>query len=173
MRHRIQTAFLTALCAASFFIVPARAANWSEGDPFPDLAGFALEGDVPDLEHKVILVDFWASWCAPCKASFPTLNELIETYGDQGLVILAVNVDTDLKAFEKFVQRMAPEFTVVRDGEQKLVAAAGVSTMPSSFLVDRDGVIRSAHSGYHGDKTREAYIEEIEILLAATGGTGK
>lgn len=139
----------------------------------PDLAGFALEGEVPDLEGKVLLVDFWASWCAPCKASFPTLNELTETYGDQGLVILAVNVDTDFKAFEKFVQRTPPEFTVVRDGEQKLVAAAGVSTMPSSFLVDRNGVIRSVHSGYHGDKTREAYIGEIEELLGEAGGSGE
>ncbi len=169
----IRTAFLTALCAASFLIVPARAANWAEGDPFPDLADFALTGDVPDLERKVILVDFWASWCVPCKASFPTLNELIETYGDQGLVILGVNVDTDLKAFEKFVKRMSPEFTVVRDAEQKLVAAAGVKTMPSSFLVDREGVIRSVHSGYHGDKTREAYIEEIEVLLVHGEGAGE
>lgn len=173
MRLPIQTAFLTALCAASFLLVPARAADWSEGDLFPDLKGFALEGEVPDLERKVVLVDFWASWCPPCKASFPTLNELIGTYGEQGLVVLAVNVDTDLGAFEKFVQRTAPEFSVVRDGEQKLVAAAGVSTMPTSFLVDRNGVIRSVHSGYHGDKTREVYIEEIEALLGEAGGTGE
>lgn len=173
MSLRIRNAFLTALAAAFFLMVPARAANWVEGDPFPDLAGYALEGDVPDLEQKVVLVDFWASWCTPCKASFPTLDELNQTYGDLGLVVLAVNVDTDLKAFEKFVQRMSPEFAVVRDGQQKLVAAAGVSAMPSSFLVDRDGVIRSVHSGYHGDETREAYIEEIEALLGAGEGVGE
>lgn len=172
MRNRNSTAFLSALLAAVFLIAPGRAADWSEGDPFPDLSSFVLEGEVPDLEGKVILVDFWASWCAPCKASFPTLNELIATYAEKGLVILAVNVDTDRKAFEKFVKRMAPEFTVVRDGEQKLVAAAGVSTMPTSYLVGRDGVIRSVHSGYRGDKTRDAYVAEIEVLLGETEGTG-
>jgi hypothetical protein len=66
---------------------------------------------------------------------------------------------------------MDPGFAVVRDTEQKLVAAAAVKAMPSSFMVDRNGVIRSVHSGYHGSKTREAYIEEIQVLLAESGGT--
>ena len=165
--NRILTAISAGLL---FFATGAIAANWSEGDRLPDLEAFTLEGEIPDLEGRVVLVDFWASWCAPCKASFPALDEIEAPYRDQGLVVLGVNVDTDSKAFEKFMKRMKPGFSIVRDSSQKVVADAGVETMPSSFLVGRDGVIRSVHSGYHGNKTREQYIEEIELLLAEPDG---
>ena len=151
----------------------ARAAAWSEGDPLPDLSTYALTGDLPDLAGKVVLVDFWASWCAPCKASFPALSELQVTYADQGLVVLAVNVDTDLKAYERFVERMKPEFAIVRDSAQKLVAAAGVATMPSSFLIGRDGIIREVHAGYHGDRTHDEYVAGIEALLSQKPGASE
>jgi thiol-disulfide isomerase/thioredoxin len=166
--------FLIAISACLFFFTTASmAVSWSKGDRLPDLEAFALEGAVPKLEGKVVLVDFWASWCTPCKASFPVLDEIEATYRDRGLVILGINVDRDSKAFEKFMKRMKPGFFVVRDPNQKLVADAGVETMPSSFLIGRDGVIRSVHSGYHGNKTREQYIEEIESLLAEPeGGKG-
>ena len=134
MSKPIPSLLLAALCAVSLSFASARAAGWSAGDRFPDLDAFSLEGEVPALEGKVVLVDFWASWCTPCKASFPTLDELNDTYGDRGLVVLGVNVDTDRKAFERFMQRMDPGFTVVRDGEQKLVAVAEVKAMPSSFM---------------------------------------
>ena len=162
---------LTAVSAClAFFATGAMAAHWSEGDRLPDLGAFTLEGEIPDLEGRVVLVDFWASWCVPCKASFPALDEIDAAYRDQGLVVLGINVDTDSKAFEKFMKRMKPGFSIVRDSSQKVVADAGVETMPSSFLVGRDGVIRSVHSGYHGKETREQYIEEIELLLAEPDG---
>lgn len=158
--------------AGSVLALPV-AAEWSVGDPLPELASFGLEGDVPDLEGRVVLIDFWASWCAPCKASFPALDEIAAAYRDRGLVVIGVNVDTDAGAFERFVQRMAPGFVIVRDVGQKLVAHAGVATMPSSFLVGRDGLISNVHAGYNGKRTRDKYVAEIEALLAENGGTGE
>jgi len=147
---------------------PAGAA-WKRGDTLPDLTAFGLDGNLPHLEGKVVLIDFWASWCAPCKASFPALDSIYESFREKGVIILGVNVDTNEGAYEKFMKRMAPAFPVVRDASQKLVAAAGVATMPSSYLIDGNGVITEVHAGYHGNKTKDEYIAEIEALLAESG----
>ncbi len=139
------------------------------GDPFPDLATFQLEGKLPvPLKGRVLLVDFWASWCAPCKRSFPALEELHKRYAGRGLTVIAVNVDEAHPNMEKFLKKTPVTFAVVRDAAQKLVAQTEVSTMPSSFLVDRTGKVRFIHRGYQGDKTKEEYAHEIELLLAET-----
>ncbi len=136
------------------------------GDPLPDLAGFALEGKLPEsLAGKVVILDFWASWCGPCKDSFPAMNDLQKKYGDRGLVIIAVNVDEAASDMQDFLKDNKAAFVVVRDVKQKLVAAAGVPTMPSSFIVDPAGRVRFTHSGFHGDKTRAEYETQIESLL--------
>jgi len=139
------------------------------GDTFPALSSFDLEGQLPDLSGaKVVIVDFWASWCGPCKASFPVYDELREKYGNQGVVIIAVNVDQDAQAMEKFLARQKPGFAVVRDAHQKLVAAVSPPTMPTSFVLDAQGVVRAVHAGFHGDKTQAAYVADINLLLGGT-----
>jgi thiol-disulfide isomerase/thioredoxin len=151
------------LCGASLC---ASAAGWKVGDALPDLGGFKLEGKLPaDLRGKVILVDFWASWCGPCKQSFPALNDLQKQFADKGVVIVAINVDESRSDMEAFLKQHPAAFTVVRDVSQKLVEKAGVETMPSSFLVGADGRIRAVHSGFKGEDTRKKYIEEITALL--------
>jgi len=141
-------------------------AELKTGEAFPDLAGFKLEGKLPDaLKGKVVIVDFWASWCGPCKESFPALNELQKKYSDRGVVIIAVNVDEERADMESFLKEHPVSFAVVRDGGQKLVAKTGIKTMPSSFVLDGDGKVRFSHSGYHGDKTKKQYEQQIESLL--------
>lgn len=136
------------------------------GDPFPDLNGFKLEGKLPDaLQGKVVIVDFWASWCGPCKESFPVMNELQKKYAGRGLVILAVNEDEEGADMKEFLKANAAIFTVVRDAKQKLVAEAGIQTMPSSFVLDDTGKVRFTHTGFHGEKTRKEYEQQIESLL--------
>lgn len=143
------------------------AAQVKVGDAFPDLAAFKLEGQLPaDYTNKIVIVDFWASWCRPCKTSFPALNELHTKYAAKDVVIIAINVDEERADMEAFLKKIPAQFAVVRDATQKLVAAVGVSTMPSSFVLDRTGKVRFAHSGYHGDDTKQTYIKEIELLLA-------
>ena len=151
------------LLAAAFY--PTFAAL-KTGDALPDLNSFGLEGKVPDsLRDKVVIVDFWASWCGPCKESFPAMNQLQKTYADKGVVIIAVNEDESKSDMDDFLKDNPATFNVVRDAKQKLVAVAGVEAMPSSFVFDGSGKVRFMHTGFHGAETRKQYEQEIESLL--------
>ncbi len=145
-------------------------AGWKTGTTLPDLTKFKLEGTIPDLTGKVILVDFWASWCGPCKASFPSLEKLKKEYGERGLVVLAINQDKTDKAMRSFLNDHPATFSIVRDTQNQLIAAADVSSMPASFLVDRKGKIRHLHKGFHGEKTLAEYQQEIGALLQEKSG---
>jgi thiol-disulfide isomerase/thioredoxin len=143
----------------------ALAAPLKEGDAFPDLSRFGLEGTLPDLHGKIVIVDFFASWCDPCKESFPVLEELHQKYGGQGLVIVAVNLDRKRADMEEFLKQHPASFTIVRDAANKLVAAVKIPTMPSSFLLDRSGKVHAFHRGFKGAETEKQYVGEIESLL--------
>jgi thiol-disulfide isomerase/thioredoxin len=141
-------------------------AGFKPGDNLPDLASFRLEGKLPEeLKGQVILLDFWASWCGPCKSSFPAMQDLTTKYTDKGLTIVAVNLDEKQENMQEFLKTAKVSFTVVRDARQKLVAAADVPTLPTSFLIDRSGKIRFAHAGFDRDETTRQYVKEIEQLL--------
>ncbi len=138
------------------------------GDVFPNLTQFQLEGQLPqDLKGKVVLVDFWASWCGPCKSSFPELEKLYERYASRGLVIVGINEDTKSVEMADFLKKNPVSFTVVRDAGQRLVAAANVASMPTSFIIDQAGQVRAVHNGFHGEITVKQYTQEIEELLPA------
>ncbi|MDR3460543.1 MAG: TlpA disulfide reductase family protein [Verrucomicrobiae bacterium] len=141
-------------------------AGLKPGDNFLDLTAYKLEGKLPDdLKGKIVIVDFWASWCGPCKESFPVLNELQKKYGGKGVLILAINEDEEKSDMADFLKDNPATFTVVRDAAQKLVAAAGIQTMPSSFVLDATGQVKFFHNGFHGAATRKQYVEELESLL--------
>jgi len=151
-----------AAAAALAAVLPAQVAP---GGALPPLAAAGLAGDVPDTGGKVVLVDFWASWCAPCKASFPAYARLDAAYAARGLVIIAVSVDESASAYAAFVARQKPPFATLRDPKQKLVAQVQVPTMPTSYLVDRAGRVRFMHPGFHGEQTERELRGEIEALL--------
>ena len=148
---------LPAVCFAAF----------KTGDNLPDLTSFHLEGKLPqEIKGQIILLDFWASWCAPCERSFPAMEELRTKYAGQGLTIVAVSIDEKPENMQRFLDSAKVSFTVVRDADKKLVAAADIPTMPSSFLIDRTGKIRFIHAGFDRDETMRQYVKEIEQLLA-------
>jgi thiol-disulfide isomerase/thioredoxin len=165
----LKPALPAALLAASLWLAganPLAAATLKPGERFPDLKAANLEGDLPaDLTNKVILVDFWASWCGPCKKSFPIMDQLQKKYGPRAFVIIAISVDEKKEALAGFLKQNPVSLVVVRDPGHKLVARVDVSTMPSSFLLDRSGTIRHVHAGFHGAQTRKQYEREIEALL--------
>ena len=136
-----------------------------KGDRLPNLDTFNLEGNVPKTHGQVVLLDFWASWCGPCKESFPEMEKLNKEYARRGLVIVAVSVDERRENMERFVKSMNVSFATVRDAHQKLVTAADVQAMPTSFIIDRAGKVRFIHAGFHGAQTVREYREQIEALL--------
>ena len=156
---------LTAGLLLGASLLPARA-DVSAGAVFPKLADAQLEGTLPATEGRVLLVDFWASWCAPCKASFPALAQLHSSYGPRGVTIVGVSVDEKADACAAFVKRHAPPFAIVRDQAHKLVSAVKVPAMPTTFIVGRDGRVRAVFAGYHGEETEKAIRAALDQALA-------
>ncbi len=146
-------------------LFPCSSQALSVHDSFPDLSAFSLEGTLPDTKGKVVLVDFFASWCGPCKASFPVMQELHKEFGSKGLIIIAINLDDKKEEMQEFLKKHPSDFVIVRDATKKLVSTVKIATMPSSFLLDRQGRIQSIHKGFKGAETKRKYIEEITPLL--------
>jgi thiol-disulfide isomerase/thioredoxin len=137
------------------------------GDQFPDLDKFELAGNLPaQRKGKVVIVDFWASWCGPCKASFPVMEQLHKDYGSKGVVLIGVNVDDNSKAMDDFLKKHPASFAIVRDAAKKLITAADIAAMPTSFVLDGEGRVRFIHHGFLGEATRKQYIQQIEQLCA-------
>ena len=116
------------------------------------------------LHGKVVLVDFWASWCGPCLQSFPWMNDLHAKHAGDGLVILAVNVDQDRALADAFMKKVPPQFRIEYDAKGALAKSFGVEAMPTSYLIARDGTVRARHAGFR-DKQRAGREQEIEQLL--------
>jgi thiol-disulfide isomerase/thioredoxin len=165
--------FSGCVAAAAFAMLAlSLPAQMAPGRAFPSLAAAGLTGGpLPDTAEKVVIVDFWASWCAPCKASFPAYTKLQSDNAARGLVIVAVSVDDSAQAFAQFVAKMKPGFATVLDAKHTLVADVQVPTMPTSYLLDRGGKVRFMHPGFHGDKTVAELNKEIEALLAEPAAT--
>lgn len=118
---------------------------------------------VGDLTGQVILVDFWASWCAPCRRSFPWMNAMQRKYGADGLQIIGINVDKERALADEFLAETPAEFELRFDPAGKLAEAFGVQAMPSSFLLDASGNVIATHFGF---KTADARGYEREIVEA-------
>jgi thiol-disulfide isomerase/thioredoxin len=119
------------------------------------------------VEGSVIWVDFWASWCVPCRRSFPWLNAMQRKYGGRGLQIIAVNLDKERALADGFLAEVPAEFALRFDPSAALAKQFGVQTMPSSYLLDADGNVLESHFGF---RTAEAddYEQSIEAALSKT-----
>jgi thiol-disulfide isomerase/thioredoxin len=117
------------------------------------------------VEGRVIWVDFWASWCVPCRRSFPWLNAMQRKYGPRGLQIIAVNLDKDRALADGFLAEVPAEFALRFDPSAALAKQFGVQTMPSSFLLDADGNVLVSHFGFKTAETGD-YEQAIEAALS-------
>jgi len=117
------------------------------------------------LQGKVVYLDFWASWCAPCRKSFPWMDAMQRTYAERGLVVVAVNLDQERALADEFVREFSPHFRIMFDSKGALAEAFKVSGMPSSFVIDRRGVVRYRHVGFR-EQTQAALDDELRALVA-------
>jgi thiol-disulfide isomerase/thioredoxin len=122
------------------------------GQPMPPCAvspiGQNKNFDLSQYKGKVLYVDFWASWCGPCVKSFPFLNEMHERFNAQGLQIIGVNLDENADDAKAFLAKIPASFTVVADVSKQCAKDFEVKAMPSSYIVDRKGVVHHVHLGF-------------------------
>jgi thiol-disulfide isomerase/thioredoxin len=145
---------LTVACA--WLVLSASpAAALKPGDRAPAFSAKALQGgaslSLSQYRGKVVYLDFWASWCAPCAAALPALDALRQEFPEDQFRVLAVNVDSDPKLARQFLDRRPVGYPSAADPEGTLPARFEVETMPTSFLIDRQGVIRHVHRGFVRD----------------------
>jgi cytochrome c biogenesis protein CcmG, thiol:disulfide interchange protein DsbE len=129
--------------------------------------------ELESYRGKVVVVDFWASWCVPCRRSFPWLDEMQHKYGDEGLVVIGVNEDDAAGDAEDFLRDYPVSFRIVRDREGALARQFDLLAMPSSYVLDRNGEIAARHLGFKSAR-QEEYEETLRRLLrpAVAGGNG-
>lgn len=121
--------------------------------------------DLDQYRGQVVYVDFWASWCGPCRASFPFLNRMHEQYRDAGLTIIGINVDDKRTDADSFLSKIPANFQIIYDHDGVLARRLGVSAMPHSFLYGRDGELIQQHKGFR--KEDPAPLEQaIKTALA-------
>lgn len=113
---------------------------------------------------KVLYVDFWASWCSSCLQSFPFLNQLAHEFGDQGLHIVGVNLDEQIDDAHAFLAHHPSKFTITNRGGEQCAKSFNVEAMPTSYLIDRHGVIRYIHQGFREGETDELKLQITKLL---------
>jgi peroxiredoxin len=133
----------------------------------PDFALPSLDGSNLRLQEqrgRVVMINFWATWCGPCRVEMPHLSRLYEKYRGSGFTVLAVNIDEDPHKAASLAKQLGMRFPVLLDTEKKVSRLYDLSTMPSTILIDRDGRVRYITRGYR-DGYEETYDKQIRELL--------
>ncbi len=158
---RLATLGLAVLAAA-----PASALDVGAAAPELNLPGLKEAVSLAGLKGKVVYVDFWASWCGPCRQSFPFMNDLQARYRAQGLEIVGVNLDAKRDDADKFLSDVPAQFSLAFDAKGDSARRFEVKGMPSSFLVGRDGRLVAVHRGFK-EADRQGIEASIVQALAA------
>lgn len=143
------------------FFVPQA---FAEKAPDFTLSGTTGKVHLSALKGRVVYVDFWASWCVPCRKSFPWMNEIQSRFGAKGLTVVAINIDKGEGAAEAFLKDYPPIFKVAFNPSGDVAESYGVWTMPSSYLIDKKGNLRFIHKGFF-DEGKDTIVTEIQELL--------
>ena len=163
--HRTALAFLAALGLMTAWLVPPVVRALDAGGRLPEIGLKDLRGtriDAAALKGKVVIVDFWASWCAPCKQELPVLERLHKKYKARGLVVVGVSVDQEVANVHSFLKQLPVSFSIVHDSAHQVAGRFSPPRMPSSYVADRNGIVRYVHAGF-----READGAKLEAEVAS------
>lgn len=140
--------------------------SFAQQIPAPDFAisDDQLPNKLSDLTGQVVYIDFWASWCKPCRKSFPWMNQIQQKYAGQGLQIIAINLDTEEALAKAFLDKVPAQIPIIYDPEGKIAKDYKLIGMPSSYLIDKKGKIRFAHKGFF-TRSEALYEQELVLLL--------
>jgi len=161
------TAIVTALAAALLVAVPGTEAGTGSSGPAPQFSLDARGGSKISLTQykgQVVMLNFWASWCGPCRQEMPLLENIYKKYNKMGFTMIGVNVEPDSKAAEGFLKQTPVSFPVIYDKDSTVSKAYDVSGMPSTVIIDRKGNIRVLHRGYKPGDENE-YLDSIRSLV--------
>jgi peroxiredoxin len=143
------------------------AAATAVGTSAPDFTLKTLAGGNMRLQEQrgqVVLVNFWATWCGPCRKEMPHLNRIADKYKSSGLVLLGVNVDDDVGNASAVAAKLGVKFPVLLDTDKKVSRLYDLNSMPSTMVIDRSGKVRFVHRGYQ-DGYEDLYDKQIRDLL--------
>ena len=162
MLKRTSRPFLFALLAAFAFNLHAEDAT-----PAPDFTLKTRDGSnirLAEQKGQVVMLNFWASWCGPCRKEMPLLEKIQQKYARLGFQLIGMNVDEDSAAAERFLQDISISFPVALDNTGKVSKQYNVSAMPTTVMIDRNGNIRNIHKGYK-DGDEKQYEKMIKNLI--------
>jgi peroxiredoxin len=164
---------LHSLVSSLMALLIAAAAPWASAAPLapttpaPDFTLRTLDGQklrLGEQRGRGVLVNFWATWCGPCRQEMPHLNKLYEKYKSSGFVLLGVNVDDDTRQAAGVADKLGVRFPVLPDADKRVSRQYDLSAMPSTVLIDRDGKVRYLHRGYQSGY-EDTYDKQIRELL--------
>ena len=158
--RRVLLGLLLAICGV--YSAVAAAGEVAPDFSLPDQSGRSVS--LKDLSGQVVLINFWASWCGPCREEMPLLNELQERYAPLGFTLLGINVEEDASAAKGFLTETPVGFPILFDADNEVSKSYDVIAMPSTVIVGRDGTIRYIHHGYEaGDEN--VYQDQIRQAI--------
>jgi len=158
-----------ALLALSCLAISTAHAGDVAHPPFPEFSLPLIDASAPPLQRnhlagKVTYVDFWASWCVPCRASFPWLDGMYRKYQDRGFRVIGINKDQEPAEIQRFLKRYPVSFALATDPLDSLAKTLRVTVMPTAYLIDRQGMIRSVHRGFRSEDMAKLENEILALL---------
>ncbi|HLH24523.1 MAG TPA: TlpA disulfide reductase family protein [Chloroflexota bacterium] len=164
---RLLSATLSAVLLGLWLAACGAPAAARLGSPAPDFTLQTVDGtsvQLAQFKGKPVWINFWATWCVPCREEMPAMQELYDQYRDQGLVILAVNMEEDAPTVRRWIESGGYTFTFVLDDQGQQVKRYNVTAAPTSYFVGRDGIIRDQKLG---QISRDEMVAKLDKLLSS------